>query len=54
MVVNVIDKSASTDVIAMLESDMSASEELTREEFSSRPLVVRLLERLAYAFRKWL
>ena len=38
----------------MLESDIAASEELTREGFAGRPLLVRLLERLAYAFRKWL
>ena len=54
MVVNVVDGRASADVIAMLEADMTTSEELTREGFGSRPLVVRLLERLAYAFRKWL
>jgi len=54
MVVNVVDQRASADVIAMLESDMADSEELTREGYSGRPLLVRLLERLAYAFRKWL
>ena len=54
MVVNVVDTRASADVIAMLESDIAASEELTREGFGNRPLVVRLLERIAYAFRKWL
>jgi cardiolipin synthase len=54
MVVNVIDQRASADVVAMLESDMAASEELTREGFGRRPLLVRLLERIAYSFRKWL
>ena len=54
MVVNVIDERASHDAVAMLESDMETSEELTRENFGRRPLLVRLLERLAYAFRKWL
>jgi cardiolipin synthase len=54
MVINVIDQHASADVVAMLESDMADSEELTRETFSQRPLLVRLLERIAYAFRKWL
>jgi len=29
-------------------------EELTRDGFAHRPLLVRLLERIAYAFRKWL
>jgi cardiolipin synthase A/B len=54
MVVNAIDAKTSNDVIAMLESDMAASEELTRDGFSRRPLLVRLLERIAYSFRKWL
>jgi len=54
MVVKVIDERASHDAVAMLESDMEASEELTRENFGRRPLLVRLLERLAYSFRKWL
>jgi cardiolipin synthase A/B len=54
MVVNAIDQPTSADVIAMLESDMETSEELTREGFGRRPLLVRLLERIAYAFRKWL
>jgi hypothetical protein len=54
MVVNAVDTRTSADVTAMLESDMAVSEELTRETFASRPLLVRLLERIAYAFRKWL
>ena len=54
MVVNVVDERASASVTAMLEADMTATEELTREGFGRRPLLVRLLERLAYAFRKWL
>jgi len=54
MVVNVIDESTSKVANAMLASDMETSEELTREGFGQRPLLVRLLERLAYAFRKWL
>jgi cardiolipin synthase len=54
MVVNAIDERTSADVMAMLESDMAASEELTQESFARRPLLVRLLERIAYAFRKWL
>ena len=54
MVVNAVDVRTSADVTAMLESDMAVSEELTRETFASRPLLVRLLERIAYAFRKWL
>jgi len=54
MVVNVIDLDNTRAAIAMLESDMAASEELTRDGFARRPLLVRLLERLAYSFRKWL
>jgi cardiolipin synthase len=54
MVVNAIDDRTSADAIAMLDADMAASEELTREAFGRRPLLVRLLERIAYSFRKWL
>jgi cardiolipin synthase len=54
MVVNVLDEPTTKDTIAMLESDIADSEELTRETFSGRPLLMRLIERLAYAFRKWL
>jgi len=54
MVVNVLDDAASKDTAAMLETDMAASEELTRETFGRRPLLLRLLERIAYSFRKWL
>jgi cardiolipin synthase len=54
MVVNVIDQDTAADVVGMLEFDMAASEELTRDGFGRRPLLTRLLERLAYAFRKWL
>jgi len=54
MVVNVLDDAASKDTVSMLETDMLASEELTRETFGRRPLLLRLMERLAYSFRKWL
>ena len=54
MVVNLVDDRIARDAAAMLESDMAAGEELTRENFARRPLLVRLLERLAYAFRRWL
>ena len=54
MVVNVLDAPASKETIAMLEADIAASEELTRDTFGSRPLLMRLMERIAYAFRKWL
>jgi cardiolipin synthase len=54
MVINVLDERAASDAVAMLEADMAAGEELTRDNFGRRPLLVRLLERLAYALRKWL
>jgi cardiolipin synthase len=54
MVVNVIDDTTSKVAHALLASDMDVSEELTRDDFGRRPLLVRLLERIAYAFRKWL
>ena len=54
MVVNVIDDTTSRAAHALLASDMDVSEELTRDDFGRRPLLVRLLERIAYAFRKWL
>ena len=54
MVVNVIDPAMANDAVAMLDADIASSEELTRDGFGRRPLLVRLLERLAYAFRKWL
>jgi cardiolipin synthase A/B len=54
MVVNVVDETTSKVAHEMLASDMNPSEELTSEGFGQRPLLVRLLERLAYAFRKWL
>ena len=54
MVVNVLDEPVSRETVAMLEADMAGSEELTRESFGRRPLLLRLLERIAYAFRKWL
>ena len=54
MVVNVIDPAMANEAVAMLDADIAASEELTEEGFGRRPLLVRLIERVAYAFRKWL
>jgi len=54
VVVNVVDTAYARDVVAFLESDIAVSEELTREAFGRRPLLVRLMERLAYSLRKWL
>jgi cardiolipin synthase len=54
MVVNAIDRRMTADVVAMLEADMAACAELTREGFANRSLFERLLERLAYSLRQWL
>jgi cardiolipin synthase A/B len=54
LVVNVLDAPYAADIRAMLDRDILLSDELTREGFERRPLFLRLLERLAYAFRKWL
>jgi len=54
VVVNVVDPAYARDVVAFLESDIAVSEELTREAFGRRPLLIRLMERLAYSLRKWL
>ncbi len=54
MVVNVMDARYAAEVFTMLNTDIAASEELTREGFGRRPLLVRLLERLAYSLRKLL
>jgi cardiolipin synthase A/B len=54
MVVNVIDRDYSAAVVSMLDVDMAACEELTREGFARRSWFARLLERLAYSLRQWL
>jgi cardiolipin synthase A/B len=54
LVVNVIDPAGAAEVGTMLISDMAASEELTREAFAQRGWLERLIERLAYALRRWL
>jgi cardiolipin synthase len=54
LVVNVIDPAGAADVGTMLTSDMAASEEVTPAAFARRSLLMRLLERLAYALRRWL
>ena len=42
------------DVLRMLEEDMGSAEEITLELFRQRPLLDRLLEKLAYKLRLWL
>jgi cardiolipin synthase len=54
LVVDIVDAVAANETAEMLLSDMAASEELTAEAFARRGWIVRLIERLAYAFRRWL
>lgn len=54
VVVNVIDPAGAAEVGTMLTSDMAASEEVTAAAFARRSVLMRLLERLAYALRRWL
>jgi cardiolipin synthase len=54
VVVNTLDRAYHEDVRTMLEEDMAGGEEITLEEFKRRPLINRLLEKLAYKLRLWL
>jgi cardiolipin synthase len=54
LVVNVLDPKYAGDVVRMLEDEMAEAEEVVPARFGDRPLIVQLLERLAYALRKWL
>jgi len=54
VVVNVIDPTCATEVATMLISDMAASEEVKAEAFARRSWFGRLVERIAYALRRWL
>ena len=54
LVVNILDGPCNAAAVAMLEEDMAASTELTLAAFSRRSWFVRLLERMAYALRRWL
>jgi cardiolipin synthase len=54
LVVNILDGPCNAAAVAMLEEDMAASTELTLAAFEKRSLFVRMLERLAYALRRWL
>jgi cardiolipin synthase len=54
LVVNIIDGPCNAAAVAMLEEDIAASVELTLAAFSRRSWFVRLLERCAYALRRWL
>ena len=54
VVVNTLDRAYHADVLRMLEEDMASGEEITLEAFRDRPLINRLLEKLAYKLRLWL
>ncbi len=54
LVVNVLDADYTAAVVAMLEDEMSRAEEVTADQFATRSLFTRLMERLAYGLRKWL
>ena len=54
LVVNILDGPCNAAAVSMLEEDMAASKELTLAAFERRSWVVRLLERFAYALRRWL
>jgi cardiolipin synthase len=54
LVVNILDRPCNAAAVSMLEEDMAASKELTLAAFERRSWFVRLLERFAYALRRWL
>ncbi|HVU51869.1 MAG TPA: phospholipase D-like domain-containing protein [Polyangia bacterium] len=54
LVVNILDAETNAAAVAMLEEDMAASTELKLDAFVKRSWFVRLLERAAYALRRWL
>lgn len=54
VVVNVLDRPYNAEASAMIDADVAASRELTRETFARRTLFDRLLERLAHSLRHWL
>jgi cardiolipin synthase len=54
LVVNILDGSCNAAAVGMLEEDMAASTELKLDAFAKRSWIVRLLERAAYAVRRWL
>lgn len=54
VVVNPLDEACNADVVKMLDGEISTGVELNPETFKNRPLLARLLERLAYSLRQWL
>jgi cardiolipin synthase len=54
LVVNALDRTCNEALASALEEDMAAGTEIRSEDFSRRPLLERILERLAYGLRHWL
>jgi cardiolipin synthase len=54
LVVNALDRDCNEALAATLVEDMAAGTEIRWEEFCRRPLLTRILERLAYGLRHWL
>ncbi len=54
VVVNTLDGRCNDDVVAMLDHEIATGVELKAEAFANRPLLTRLIQRLAYSLRQWL
>jgi cardiolipin synthase len=54
LVVNALDRECNQALAATLQEDMAAGTEIHWEDFRRRPLLERILERLAYGLRHWL
>jgi phosphatidylserine/phosphatidylglycerophosphate/cardiolipin synthase-like enzyme len=54
MVVNIVDEGCAREAASFLEEDMAAGVEISLAAYAKRPWYVRLLERCAYALRRWL
>jgi cardiolipin synthase len=54
MVVNIVDEACARAAASFLEEDMAAGVEISLAAYAKRPWYVRLLERCAYALRRWL
>jgi cardiolipin synthase len=54
LVVNIVDERCAREAASFLEEDIAASQEVLLAAYAKRPWYVRLLERCAYALRRWL
>jgi cardiolipin synthase A/B len=54
LVVNILDARCAQEAATFLEEDIAASTELSLSTYSKRPLYMRIIERLAYALRRWM